>query len=397
MQIEFRPTTADDLDYVVELKARSIREDLERHGRWHPDRSREWVARSFAPEWTRLIHLDGHLAGTVSLRRAPDALWLELFYLEPGLRGRGAGTAVLRRILADHGHERIRLDVLSGSRARTLYEREGFVLESVHEIDEILVREPTARGDGSAGDADYGAIGSGYTNYRQPEPRFLAAITDAFGDARTVINVGAGAGSYEPADREVTAVEPSAAMRAQRPGRLSSAIDASAEDLPFADDAFDAALASFTVHQWADLAGGLRELRRVTTGPVVVLTCDPATLTRFWLNEYAPEVIATEARRYPAPEVIADLLGGAVTVTEVPIPLDCTDGFSEAYYGRPEALLDPGARQANSAWSFVAPEVAERFVSALSADLASGAWDARHGHLRTRPEFRGSLVLIVAR
>jgi SAM-dependent methyltransferase len=250
--------------------------------------------------------------------------------------------------------------------------------------------------DGSAGDADYGSIGTDYSRYRRPDPRIAAVFHAALGDAATVLNVGAGAGSYEPLDREVTAVEPSASMRAQRPAHLATAIDASAEHLPFADDSFDAAMASFTVHQWADLAAGLAELRRVTRGPVVILSCDPDALDRFWLADYAPEVIATEASRYPAPADIARLLGGTVTVHPVPVPLDCTDGFGEAYYARPEALLDPGARKANSAWSFVGPDVEERFERALRADLESGRWDELHGTLRTQAEFDGSLRLIVA-
>ncbi|QAY59613.1 SAM-dependent methyltransferase [Microbacterium protaetiae] len=259
-----------------------------------------------------------------------------------------------------------------------------------------MIDDPTRTNDGSAGDADYGAIGRDYTSYRQPDPRIFAVVAAAFGDARTIVNVGAGAGSYEPTDRNVTPVEPSATMRAQRPAWLAQAIDASAEALPFADDAFEAALASFTVHQWSDLGAGLREMRRVTTGPVVILTCDPAALDRYWLNEYVPEIIATEARRFPAPGEIATALGGHVSVTTVPIPLDCTDGFGEAYYGRPEALLDPGARLANSAWSFVDDDVEPRFVRRLTADLADGTWDARWGHLRTQPTFDGSLRLIVA-
>jgi SAM-dependent methyltransferase len=259
-----------------------------------------------------------------------------------------------------------------------------------------MTRNATAI-DGSAGDADYGTIGRDYAAYRQPDRRIFAAILEAFGDARTIVNVGAGAGSYEPTDRDVTPVEPSATMRAQRPAELATATDANAEALPFADDAFDAALASFTVHQWSDLQTGLREMRRVATGPVVVLTCEPAALDRYWLNEYAPEIIATEARRFPTPARIADILGGDVEVTSVPIPLDCTDGFGEAYYGRPEALLDPGARLANSAWSFVGAHVESRFVERLTADLADGGWDARWGHLRTQLTFDGSLRLIVAR
>jgi SAM-dependent methyltransferase len=254
---------------------------------------------------------------------------------------------------------------------------------------------PPRKADGSAGDADYGTIATDYSRYRRPDARIAAQIHGALGDARTVLNVGAGAGSYEPLDREVTAVEPSASMRAQRPASLSVAIDASAESLPFADDSFDAAMATFTVHQWRNLEAGLHEVRRVTRGPVVILSCDPAELNRFWLVDYAPEVLQTEARRYPAPADIARALGGAVEVRALPVPLDCTDGFGEAYYGRPEALLDPGARLSNSAWSFVGPEVEPRFERELRRDLDSGAWDSRYGALRTQPEFDGSLRLIV--
>ena len=215
--------------------------------------------------------------------------------------------------------------------------------------------------DGSAGDADYGRIGPGYTNYRRPDPRIEAAILDALGPGSSVINVGAGAGSYEPTDREVTAVEPSASMRANRPpGR--PAIDATADALPFPDDSFDGAMSTFSVHQWPDLAAGLRELRRVARGPVVIMTVDPDFDAGFWLDDYAPEVLATESARYPTLARIADALGGFVGVRTIPIPLDCTDGFNQAFYGRPEILLEPGARAANSAWSFVAPEVQERFV-----------------------------------
>ncbi|MFJ8159555.1 class I SAM-dependent methyltransferase [Streptomyces sp. NPDC096136] len=250
--------------------------------------------------------------------------------------------------------------------------------------------------DGSAGDVDYGAIGSGYASFRRPDTRIARFIAEALGEARTVLNVGAGAGSYENAAREVTAVEPSRSMRDQRPARLVRAVDAVAEHLPFADGEFDGAMTLFSVHQWSDVTRGLREMRRVTRGPVVVLTCAPQLVRDFWLYEYAPEVLDTEARRYPRVEDIAAALGGTGTVHTVPIPLDCTDGFNEAYYGRPEMLLDPAARQACSAWSFVDDGVRERFDGSLRRDLESGAWDARHGHLRTQGAYEGSLVLVRA-
>jgi len=252
------------------------------------------------------------------------------------------------------------------------------------------------KSDGSAGDADYGVIGTGYTQYRRPDPHLAAAILAQLGEAKTVLNVGAGAGSYEPTDRLVTAVEPSASMRAQRPAHLSPAIDAVAENLPFADGAFEASLATFTVHQWSNLAAGLAEMRRVTRGPVVILSCAPDELDRFWLNDYAPEAIAVEASRYPAMARISAALGQA-DILSLPIPLQCTDGFSEAYFGRPERLLEPGARLANSAWSFVDPSVGDRFVDHLGRDLADGSWDRQHGHLRSQPFFEGSLKLIVGR
>lgn len=254
----------------------------------------------------------------------------------------------------------------------------------------------TRQADGSAGDANYTTIGTGYTQYRQPEPAIEAAIRAAFGNARTVLNVGAGAGSYEPTGVAVTAVEPSATMRAQRPPHLSPAIDGVAESLPFPDNEFDAAMTTFSIHQWTNLAAGLAEMRRVTRGPVVILTCDPSLVQRFWLNDYAPDVLAAEARRYPAMHEIASLLGANTRVLPVMIPLLCRDGFNEAYYGRPERLLEPGARRACSAWSFVAPEIETRYVARLAADVADGTWDQRFGALRNQPEYDGSLRLIVS-
>jgi SAM-dependent methyltransferase len=224
----------------------------------------------------------------------------------------------------------------------------------------------------------------------------MACIERALGAAQTVLNVGAGSGSYEPLGRDVTAVEPSASMRAQRPPHLSVAIDAVAEELPFADRRFDASMATFTVHQWADLERGLAEMRRVTQGAVIILTCDPTLVQRFWLNDYAPQVLAAEARRYPSLERIRAHLGGAVRELSVPIPLDCRDGFNEAYYGRPERLLDDGARLACSAWSFVDAETRQQYVDHLRRDLQDGQWEARYASLRTLPEFDGSLRLIIA-
>jgi Methyltransferase domain len=242
--------------------------------------------------------------------------------------------------------------------------------------------------DGSAGDANYGVIGRRYTDFRRPDPRIADLIETVLADAQTVLNVGAGAGSYEPRNRDVIAVEPSSAMRSQRAAHLSPAIDATAESLPFPDASFDASMSTFSVHQWKDLDAGLRRLRRVTRGPIVIMTCEPDELDRFWLQHYCPEVIAVEAGRYPPTRKIAAALGGRSEILSVPIPLDCTDGFNEAYYGRPELLLDPAARRACSAWSFVDNTVVQRFENDLSGDLISGRWDERFGSLRLQPVFR---------
>ncbi len=248
-----------------------------------------------------------------------------------------------------------------------------------------------------AGDFDYEAHGDGYIVRRQPDRRIAAMVHAALGDARTVINVGAGAGSYEPVDRYVVAVEPSAAMRVQRPLHLAPALDATAERLPFDDNSFDAAMAMITIHQWSDVDRGLRELRRVSRGPVAILTFDAEALLDFWLNEYVPEVVATERVRFPAIDHVVAVLGGDVEVLDVPIPIDCSDGFGEAYYARPEAFLEPDVRAAQSGWVLTDPEAVDRGVAELAEELASGRWDERHGHLRSQPERVGAVRLIVAR
>lgn len=247
-----------------------------------------------------------------------------------------------------------------------------------------------------AGDFDYDAGGGGYAVQRRTDPRIAALVHTALGQARTVLNVGAGAGSYEPEDRDVTAVEPSATMRSQRPAHLGPAIDATAEHLPFAEASFDAAMAMVTVHQWADTDQGLRELRRVSRGPVVVLTFDGDALDLLWLADYVPELIAAERQRFPAIQHIRDVLGGTSTVTRVPVPADCVDGFTEAYFARPERFLDPAVRKSQSVWGFVEKAAIERGITRLRADLDSGAWDDRYGTLRTQPQFTGSLRLITA-
>ncbi|MFF7190982.1 class I SAM-dependent methyltransferase [Streptomyces sp. NPDC008222] len=246
------------------------------------------------------------------------------------------------------------------------------------------------------GDTDYGLVGTAYSRIRRTDPRIAALVHQALGEARTIVNVGAGAGSYEPLDRHVLPIEPSPAMRAQRPAHLAPAIDGVAQHLPFDDDSVDAAMAMVTVHQWPDPVAGLREMRRVARGPVIVLTFDGDELGRLWLMDYVPELRRAEAARYPAITTVTEALGPGARVHPVPIPIDCVDGFTEAYYARPESFLEPAVRRAQSAWTFLEPGVEQRAMDGLAADLTSGAWDERYGHLRTQAEFHGAVRLIVS-
>jgi len=242
---------------------------------------------------------------------------------------------------------------------------------------------------------DYERHGRTYAQHRRPDPRIAARIHAALGDARTVLNVGAGTGSYEPRDRWLLAVEPSATMRAQRPAGAAPALDASAEALPFDDDTFDAAMACVTIHHWAPAAAGLAELRRVARGPVVVFTFELDALPA-WQLEYLREGLALERPRFLAIEDVAAALGGRTRVERIPTPGDCVDGFFEAFWRRPEALLDPAVRGAQSMWALLEPGVEQRMVQRLADALDSGAWDAAHGHLREQQSFDGSLRLVVS-
>lgn len=239
----------------------------------------------------------------------------------------------------------------------------------------------------------YDRIGAGYADYRQVDPRIAAQVADALGAARTIVNVGAGTGSYEPADRAVAAVEPSARMVAQRPAGAAPAVRASAERLPFRDGAFDAAMAVLTLHHWPDWRAGLGEMRRVARGPVVILTCDPDH-PGFWLvQEYFPEIRAIDRVILPPLAEIGRVLGAA-EVRTVPVPADCRDGFLGAYWRRPRAYLDAGVRGAISAFSMI--ETLQPGLNRLRADLADGSWARRHGSLLARTELDVGYRLVVA-
>ncbi len=242
---------------------------------------------------------------------------------------------------------------------------------------------------------DYERHGLTYARNRRADPRIEARIHAALGDAHTVLNVGAGSGSYEPSDRSVLAVEPSATMRAQRPVGAAPAIAARAEFLPFDEGSFDAAMACVTIHHWEPPEAGLAELRRVARGPVVVFTFDLEHLPA-WQLEYLAEGIELELPRFPAIAEVERALGGRTRVERVPTPADCADGFFEAFWARPEALLDPAIRASQSMWALLDPAVEKRIVKRLAEALRSGAWDAEHGHLRGQESFDGSLRLVIS-
>lgn len=239
----------------------------------------------------------------------------------------------------------------------------------------------------------YDTIGVDYANLRKPDPRIAAHIHAALGDARTVLNVGAGAGSYEPADRDVIAVEPSAEMIRQRPPYLAPAIQGGAEALPFPDKQFDASMAILTIHHWADKAKGLAEMRRVTRGPVVLLTFDPMH-RGCWLTDYLPALVTLDEGQMPAMADYARWMG-PVSVSPVPVPHDCSDGFLYAYWRRPYAYLDPKIRQGMS--SFWKIEGADAALEQLADDLASGAWEAKYGHLMGLDEIDAGYRLVVSK
>jgi SAM-dependent methyltransferase len=241
----------------------------------------------------------------------------------------------------------------------------------------------------------YDTIGRGYATVRRADPRIAARIRAALGDVRTLLNVGAGTGSYEPPDLEVTAVEPSAVMRAQRPAGAVPAIDARAEALPFPDDAFDAAMAILSDHHWEDHDRGLDELRRVTRGPVVLFTWEPRSALDSWVvRDYFPGFVRFSSPGYRLERTLERLGGGRIE--PVPIPHDCRDGFFHAYWRRPEAYLDEGIRAGISVFSRLDADEVERGVERLRADLESGVWRRRNAALLDRDELDLGYRLVVS-
>jgi SAM-dependent methyltransferase len=240
-------------------------------------------------------------------------------------------------------------------------------------------------------------MGLNYTDFRQPDPRIEAAILAALGDARSVVNVGAGAGSYEPTDREVIAVEPSPVMIAQRPPGTAPALEGIAESLPLDDKSVDAAMGVLTVHHWPDLEAGLAEMRRVARRRIVLLTLDADAASNVWLIEdYFPEAGSMDRDVMPSQARIRVNLPDAA-IEPVPVPRGCLDAFSSALWDRPEWLLDPEVRRASSIWHRMPADAAKRGLERLRADLESGRWDESHRHLREdTPELDLGLRLLVA-
>ena len=243
----------------------------------------------------------------------------------------------------------------------------------------------------------YEAIGHGYARSRREDPRLAAVIHRALGDATTVVNVGAGAGSYEPRDRHVIAIEPSDVMAAQRTPDCAPAIRATAGHLPLRDSSADAGMAILTIHHWDhEQKRGVQELRRVARKAVVILTYDPHVSGQMWLMaDYLPEVAELDLEIFPSIDQLSAWLGGRTKIHTVEIPRDTPDWMLGSFWAHPERVLDPQARKATSGFARMDDRIVDRVVDALSADLRDGTWDQRHGRLRQLDALDVGLRLVV--
>ena len=242
----------------------------------------------------------------------------------------------------------------------------------------------------------YDTIGHGYSAYRRADPRIEVAVHAALGNARTVVNVGAGTGSYEPRDRPVIPIEPSTEMAVQRDPTLPPAVLGVAESLPLADNTTDASMAVLTMHHWADVSRGLSELARVARKRLVLLTIDIDVAANMWLvKDYAPEIADRDRREFPSIRRLSEELSAPTKIINVPIPADCQDGFLLAFWNRPEAVLDSGARAATSGFARMDTKRELSAVAKLKHDPETGVWDQRHGELRTLPDRDVGLRLVI--
>ncbi len=239
----------------------------------------------------------------------------------------------------------------------------------------------------------YDRIGRGYSTTRRPDPRIARRLLDALGEAERVLNVGAGAGSYEPEDASIVAVEPSGEMIAQRTSR-APVVRATAEALPFAPRSFDAAMAVLTIHHWGDWRAGVAEMQRVTASRVVFLTWDPEAGEGFWLLQYFPGILELDRRRFPPLHALRAETGGRAHV--LPVPHDCSDGFLGAWWREPAAYLDAGVRAAMSGFVLLPDGELDRGVALLDADIRSGEWERRYGALREREALDLGYRVVVA-
>ena len=239
----------------------------------------------------------------------------------------------------------------------------------------------------------YDRIGRGYATTRRPDPRIARRILDALGGARSVLNVGAGAGSYEPESASVVAVEPSGEMIAQRESAVP-VVRATADALPFAAHSFDAAMAVLTIHHWGDWRAGVAEMQRVTRSRIVILTWDPEAGSGFWLLDYFPGILELDRRRFPPLDELVSATGGRSY--ELPVPHDCSDGFLGAWWREPAAYLDARLRAAMSGFVMLPDDEEERGLARLEADVGSGAWERRHGALREREAMDLGYRVVVA-
>ena len=249
----------------------------------------------------------------------------------------------------------------------------------------------------SNGSPRYDRIGDGYAQYRREDPSLRSKIHAALGDAQSVVNVGAGAGSYEPTDRQIIAIEPSDVMALQRRFPHPPAIESFANQLPLRDQSVDAAMTVLSLHHWDETRQqGVREMRRVARGPVVIVTYDAEVSSQMWLMaDYFPEVAELDRAIFPRPDSIAQWLGGA-RIEPLPIPASSPDWMLGSFWAHPERVLDEGARNATSGFARQHPSVVQRVVSEVRRDLENGTWDAKYGQLRQLSEFDAGLRLIVS-
>lgn len=246
--------------------------------------------------------------------------------------------------------------------------------------------------------ARYDSIGAGYAIKRREDLALRARIHSALGEASTVANVGAGTGSYEPADRRVIAIEPSAVMVAQRVPSRAMVLRAGASGLPLRDGSVDAAMAVLTIHHWDDaLETGVRELRRISRGPIVIVTFDATVSANMWLcRDYLPEVAALDRRIFPPLDLLTDWLGGSTNVEIVATSRDTTDWTLASFWAHPERVFDEAARKATSGFARLDPKIIDRVVADLRRDLDDGTWADRHGHLRSLDSYDVGMRLVIA-